>query len=224
MTIPRSQKSGVAAMMLAAAALLCLAGDYALGQTTQPSVEYHIYAGNTHSHTVYTWSHGEQWLNTKPEEGEAKQPGIERTPDGAQLPGKSKVLKDNWQKVQGPPSEHFALAKANGYDFYVVSDHSQEAGFQPPNPDNPQWVATGREAAQATDDRLVAIRGYEHSENDGPDGMGHINVINSAEYLNALGKGIHLQYLYKWLKTAKPNGEGPIVASFNHPGPHQYHD
>jgi hypothetical protein len=54
--------------------------------------------------------------------------------------------------------------------------------------------------------------------------MGHINVINSAEYLNALGKGIHLQYLYKWLKTAKPNGDGPIVASFNHPGAHQYHD
>ena len=22
---------------------------------------YHIYAGNTHSHSSYTWSHGEQW-------------------------------------------------------------------------------------------------------------------------------------------------------------------
>jgi hypothetical protein len=29
------------------------------------------------------------------------------------------------------------LAKANGFDFYVTSDHSQEAGFQPFTPTNP---------------------------------------------------------------------------------------
>ena len=26
------------------------------------------------------------------------------------------------------------------------------------------------------------------------------------------------------VKTAAPNGDGPVVASFNHPGPHQYND
>src|SRR4029077_14648522 len=33
-----------------------------------------------------------------------------------------------------------------------------------------------------------------------------------------LAWGIDLPYLYRWLKTASPNGEGPVVASFNHPG------
>ncbi len=70
----------------------------------------------------------------------------------------------------------------------------------------------------------MAIAGYEHSENDGPGGTGHLNVINSAEYLNALAPGIDLPYLYHWLPTVPANGEGPVVASFNHPGPHQYND
>src|SRR5689334_20445855 len=98
--------------------------------TTAPASappEYHIYAGNTHSHTAFTWSHGDQWQSPKPGADNAKEPGIERTPDGAQLPGKSKTLKPDWQKLQGPPAEHDARAKAAGYDFYVTSDHSQEA-------------------------------------------------------------------------------------------------
>ena len=114
--------------------------------------------------------------------------------------------------------------KSNGYDFYCVTDHSQEAKFQPPSPTNSLWVAAKRDAQQATDDNFVAILGYEHSENNGPGGVGHINVFNSAEYLNALAPGIDLPYLYRWLKTAQPNGEGPVVASFNHPGPRQYNN
>jgi hypothetical protein len=35
---------------------------------------------------------------------------------------------------------------------------------------------------------------------------------------------MELQYLYKWLTTVAPNGDGPVVASFNHPGPNQYND
>lgn len=30
-------------------------------QTGNPATQYKIYAGNTHSHTQFTWSHGEQW-------------------------------------------------------------------------------------------------------------------------------------------------------------------
>jgi hypothetical protein len=85
-------------------------------------------------------------------------------------------------------------------------------------------VAAQRDAAEATDGNFVAIAGYEHSENNGPNGTGHLNVINSSEYLNALAPGIDLPYLYKWLKTVSPNGDGPVVASFNHPGPHGYND
>jgi hypothetical protein len=202
---------GVAASAIAAAA----------APATAPSPDdYHIYAGNTHAHTEFTWSHGEQWMAGD----KGGEPPIDHTPDGARLPGKSKILKPEWQKLQGPPAEHFALANKSGYDFYVTTDHSQEAGFQPPNPNNKQWLATTRQAAEATDGRFVAIAGFEHSENNGPGGKGHINVINSAEYLNALAPGIDLPYLYKWLATAKPNGAGPVVASFNHPGAHQYDD
>jgi hypothetical protein len=191
---------------------------------------YRIYAGNTHAHTEFTWSHGEQWANAKPEAGEKggkKSPLIYVDKDGAQFPPKTQVLKPDWQTVQGPPATHFARAKAGGYDFYITTDHSQEAAFQPPTPTNAKWAATTRAAADATDATdatFVAIAGYEHSENNGPGGAGHLNVINSAEYLNALAPGVDLPYLYKWLKTAKPNGDGPVVAGFNHPGAHQYND
>jgi hypothetical protein len=186
-----------------------------LAQTNSP-VQYHIYAGSTHAHTVFTWSHGEQFV---------KNPDVKlRVIDSSQFPGTNAVTKPDWQKHQGPPSEHFGLAKANGYDFYTVTDHSQEAGFQPPNRTNANWATTKRQAAAATDNNFVALVGYEHSENDGPKGTGHLNVINTAEYLNALAPGVDLPHFYDWLKTAAPNGEGPIVATFNHPGPKQYND
>jgi hypothetical protein len=38
-----------------------IAGLLLTGQTPRPSSEYHIYAGSTHAHTSYTWSHGEQF-------------------------------------------------------------------------------------------------------------------------------------------------------------------
>ncbi|MEO7143138.1 MAG: hypothetical protein ABI165_06490, partial [Bryobacteraceae bacterium] len=98
------------------------------------------------------------------------------------------------------------------------------AAFQPPGAANPTWMAAKQQAAEATSANFVALAGFEYSENDGPGGVGHINVINSAGMLNALAPGIDLPYFYKWLETASPNGEGPVVASFNHPGPEQYND
>jgi len=196
------------------ALLLALAVVPPVRASDVPGPEYHIYAGNTHSHTSFTWSHGAQWAKG------AKMKVVGAT----SYPGANNTLKPDWQKYQGPPARHYALAKANGYDFYVVTDHSQEAGFQPVSGANPDWLTTEKAAAAATDDHFVALRGYEHSENNGPGGKGHINVINSAEYLNALSPGVDLPYLYRWLKTAKPNGQGPVVVSFNHPGPRQYND
>lgn len=194
------------------------------GPADPPPTAYHIYAGSTHAHTVYTWSHGDQFVKAQAEEGEKKTPGLSVSPEGVQTPAKTQVTKPDWQKFQGPPSEHFALAKANGYDFYTVSDHSQDAGFAPTSPTNANWLATKRQAAEATDSGFVALAGYEHSENNGPNGAGHINVFNSAEYLNALTPGIDLPQFYKWLETVPSNGEGPVVASFNHPGPRQYNN
>jgi hypothetical protein len=212
------------------------------GQTRAPA-EYHIYAGSTHAHTVFTWSHGEHLTKsncagilvygpnpTSPlawawSSGYVKSKtgcyGI-YVINGAQIPGPDMKVKPDWEEYQGPPSQHYARAKAAGYDFYVTADHSQEAAFQPPSPTNPNWAASKKQAAEATDASFVAIAGYEHSENDGPGGKGHLNVINSAGMLNALASGVDLPYLYKWLATAQPNGDGPVVASFNHPGAEQY--
>ena len=193
------------------------------GQTNPPVPEYHIYAGNTHSHSAYTWSHGDQYERAKGPKAAGQEPAMV-VKDGVSHPGPNMTPRADWQKRQGPPSQHFALAKAHGYDFYVMTDHSQEAAFHPTSPTNPAWLATKRQAAEATDRGFVALAGYEHSENNGPNGTGHINVINSSEYLNALEPGVDLPYLYKWLKTVAPNGDGPVVASFNHPGPRQYND
>ncbi len=195
--------------------------------TNSPFTSYHIYAGTTHSHTAYTWSHGVQWGGVAKGGDAEPQPakkGLNVTPDGVSHAPKGKVLKADWQKLQGPPSAHYTLAKASGYDFYVTSDHSQEEAFHPTSPTNAAWLASKREAAEATDGSFVALAGYEHSENNGPGGKGHLNVINSANYLNALEKGVDLPYFYRWLGTAPANGDGPVVASFNHPGPQSYND
>src|SRR5260370_26572667 len=141
-----------------------------------------------------------------------------------QYPAPGAVLKPDWQKNQGPPSEHFRRAQENGYDFYATTDHSQEAAFQPVSEENAAWMAVKQQAAQATGPGFVALAGYEHSENDGPKGEGHLNVFNSAGMLNALAPGVDLPYFYKWLETARANGDGPVVASFNHANPDQYNN
>lgn len=206
------------------------------------AAKYRIYAGSTHAHTAFAWSHGAQWATNgcvgilvygpqtpssivstwsqgyvKSKNGCA---GI-YVINGLQYPTPGVTLKPDWRKYQGFPSDHFKLAKANGYDFYVTTDHSQEADLQQ---SGTAWSDTKRQAREATSSNFVALAGFEYSENNGPGGTGHINVINSAETLDALAPGIDLPYLYKWLKTARPNGDGPIVASFNHPGPEQYNN
>jgi hypothetical protein len=70
----------------------------------------------------------------------------------------------------------------------------------------------------------VGLTGFEYSENNGPGAKGHLNVYNSLEYLNALAPGRDLPYLFNWLKSARSDGDGPVVASFNHPGASQYND
>jgi len=183
---------------------------------------YRIYAGSTHAHTQFTWSHGEQWAGAAADE--SKQP-MRHTAEGVQLPPANAKQKENWRQLQGPPAEHFARAKATGtYDFYVVSDHSQDEPLNPPAVDNPAWAATLQQAEVATDASFVALRGYEHSENDGPGGKGHLNVINSAEYVNALAPGMTLPKFYQWLQHVRSAGDGPVVATFNHPAVHQYND
>lgn len=111
---------------------------------------------------------------------------------------------------------HFRLARENGYDFYCVTDHSQYPVYTPE-----AWADVAARAEAVTDASFVGLRGYEHSENDGPDGRGHMNVYRSSGYLNALADSVSLAYFHDWL--AQPGQAGAIVC-FNHPRPDAYND
>jgi len=218
-------------------------GMFALAAVSFAQTEYHVYAGSSHAHTAYTWSHGEHLAksecsgilvfgqNPTSPLAWAWSGGYVKSKtgcygiyviNGAQIPSPDMKVKPDWEEYQGPPAKHYSLAKASGYDFYVTSDHSQDIAFQPPSATNPAWMASKKEAEEASDGSFVALAGYEHSENDGPGATGHLNVINSAGMMNALAPGVDLQKFYKWLGTAQANGSGPVVGTFNHPGPEQY--
>ena len=223
---------------------LFAASQISAQETNRASPVYHIYRGNTHSHTMLTWSHGAQLekndcrgilvftsnIVDPTSSGWSKgYVSSDRCPaiyvmDGLQYPGPQQVLRPDWRSVQGTPARHFELARHAGFDFYATTDHSQEAAFWPWGPDNKAWKETKDQAAAATDKDFVAIAGFEYSENDGPGGKGHINVFNADGIIDALAPGIDLPYFYKWLEHARPNGSGPIVASFNHPGQKLYND
>ena len=111
---------------------------------------------------------------------------------------------------------HFRLAKENGYDFYCITDHSQYPCYT-----QEAWKLIGSAAKNYTDDTFVAIRGYEHSENDGPDGKGHMNVYASDTFLNALGDGVSIEYFHNWLANEANEG---TFAGFNHPQKDAYND
>ena len=109
--------------------VLAAVGNWAQGfaaSEANPPPSYQVYSGSTHAHTVYTWSHGEQW---------AKTPAPRMSVMGAvSYPSTNNVAKSNWQNVQGSPAAHYALAKSSSYDFFTTTDHSQEAALQPVSP------------------------------------------------------------------------------------------
>jgi hypothetical protein len=174
-----------------------------------PLSAFGIYRGETHAHTVYTWSHGGHWMD-----GNAA-----LRPDWDQ---------ENYRNYQGPPAKYFERARAKGFDFFAVTDHSQESPFQPVDPvKNAAWRDTQASAKQATDPTFVAMAGFEYSRNPNFDhdrtGTGHINVLNATQYVNA--EHMSIPEFYAWLKQARPvDDEGFVVACFNHPGKTQYHD
>src|SRR6478672_4591892 len=91
--------------------------------------EYHIYRGNTHTHTIFTASHGDHLVAAKKTGEEKSESGLQIDPQGVQRPAKGMVRKANWQAFQGEPAEHFARARTNHYDFYITTDHSQDEPF-----------------------------------------------------------------------------------------------
>ncbi len=212
-----------------------------LKELHKPLSYYKVFRGNTHSHTIYTWTHGahrEKGItdlsaptNFHPEW---------KVPSGMDFKNHHSISlnPDDYNNRQGLPSNHYALARKNGYDFYVVTDHTQEPTLQPVSLSNPVWqvmLKTADEFDKYPD--FVALAGFEYSRNTSKDGgSGHINVINAAEYVNAdhgqrgpappwPDANWSVPQFYNWVKTAEPHlGKGYVATGFNHPQPDQYND
>lgn len=212
-----------------------------------PFSYYKIYRGNTHAHTIITWTHGAHRdksvkINDSTALLNMKHPfrqdwGVPETMSWKDYNTVS-FNPEDYTNLQGLPENHFKLAKENGYDFYVITDHSHEPLLQPVSNENHAWIHMMRAAKKFTNDNFVAIHGFEYSRNTEEDGgQGHINVINSESYISAdHGKrgpvlawpeaNWSLPQFYNWLKnTVSPSeNNGQVVATFNHPQLEQYND
>jgi hypothetical protein len=159
---------------------------------TSMSGAYRFYLGTTHAHSGFSGDHAKT-VATKFNKGVA-------------------------DYNRHTPFEIYEKAKANGFDFYFMTDHSspEQNEFYKNGFTDEHWEATRRQAEQATTSRFLALRGYEFSRNVDPEkgGLGHMNVLNTAGWNSAYAKGHTFEWLYDWL--AAQDG-APAVAQFNHP-------
>lgn len=202
---------------------------------------FNVYRGNSHSHTIFTWTHGEhreKGINDLSSPTEFHPDW--HIPPGVDWRDYNTVSLDptGYTNRQGLPENHFELAIANGYDFYAISDHTQEPNLQPVSEDNATWRATIRAAEKYNRPDFVALAGFEYSRNTNKNGgSGHINVLNSSTYVNAdhgqrgpvpdwPEANWSVPQFYDWVKkNAKPyNNEGYVAVGFNHPSLKQYDD
>lgn len=208
---------------------------------TKPLSYFNIYRGNSHSHTIFTWTHGDH-RKAAINDLSAPTPFHPEwnVPEGVDWKDHNSINlnPESYTNKQGLPDNHFELAIANGYDFYAITDHSQEPTMQPVSANSMARQATLK-AVEKYNKRpgFVALPGFEYSRNTEVDGgSGHINVINSSEYINAdFGQrgpapawpeaNWSLPQFYSWVKTAKPYaGKGSVVVGFNHPADNQYNN
>ena len=180
-------------------------------------------AGNSHAHTILTYSHGN---HLQKKAGFQKGDKILYIDSLYVSRPQNTTLKDDWQKFQGLPEKHFEEAKKAGLDFYCVTDHSQEEAFSPTYENNTAWTVAQKQAETASDENFTAFMGVEHSENNSDNGRGHFNVIGPSSYINAIKPGNDIPYFYNWLKQNPKNEKtgNPVVVTFNHPAKHQYND
>ncbi|MDB5294546.1 MAG: hypothetical protein JWO31_529, partial [Phycisphaerales bacterium] len=172
-------------------------------ELAEPSMSgaYRFYLGSTHAHSGYSGDHAKT-VATKFNNGAA-------------------------DYARHAPAEVFAKARANGLDFYCLTDHSspEQNEFYKNGFTDEHWAATKRQAADATTPAFAPIVGYEFSRNVDPDhgGLGHMNVLNAPDWYSAYAPGHTFAWLYDRLggtrRAAVGSGGGDpvIVAQFNHP-------
>lgn len=139
------------------------------------------------------------------------------------------------------PASVLAHGRAHGEDFFAISDHSDTLGvpvsasqycFPPAEADvaacaladttRPadsfrKWDATLEQADAGTTPAFTGIRGFEWSS----DRFGHVNVLFSANQVNAKADGGYadMRTFYGWLRRPTALGGGAdAIAIFNHPG------
>lgn len=125
---------------------------------------------------------------------------------------------------KGRPLDAFEYAKKKGLHFLFVSDHSNfldgashsnyeydSASKQYMEKEGSQWHSTRKEAEfiNSKYDSFSALRGFEMRWYFG----GHINIINSPNYLNGKKQLLNPRELSKWMIS-----QGEIVSAINHPG------
>jgi len=102
----------------------------------------------------------------------------------------------------GPPRMAFATARANGLNFFALTDHDDDLTAE-------EWNEMGNAANAANvDGAFVALRGFEYSS-----AQGHINVYNTDTFISHNDPAYSaLSKFYPWLVN-----QAGAFAQFNHP-------
>lgn len=115
----------------------------------------------------------------------------------------------------------FAAAKAGGFSFLVLTEHSGPTG--PTDPVAFYADAQAQATAATESGRFVGLAGYEYSENsgDGDADAGHLTGFGTAEFANASAQGMTFGRFYDLVVANAASRT--VFVGFNHPvaGGHQ---
>ncbi len=111
---------------------------------------------------------------------------------------------------QGVPADTFATARANGADFYALTDHAFEI-------DPSEWLDIGVQADLASvTGTFAALRGFEYTHNT----FGHLNVLGTSDYVHRDDPNYDTgEEFYAWLAA-----QTDAIGQFNHPFPGDFDD
>ena len=125
----------------------------------------------------------------------------------------------------GPDDSHasdiFEAAKADGFDFLFLTEHSGPSG--PSDPVAFYADAQAQAGAFTEDEVFVGLAGYEYTENAGRDDhdVGHMTVYGTDDFVNATAPGWTFDALYDYLVDQSTTHR--VLAGFNHPSPRGHH-
>lgn len=113
------------------------------------------------------------------------------------------------------PLEIFTTAKANGFNFVVLTEHSGPTG--PADPATYYADAQAQAAAATVDGSFVGLAGYEYSENsgDGDSHSGHMTGWGTEAFVDASAPGMNFNTFMDYLVSQSATRQ--VFGGFNHP-------